>query len=119
MGENLKPCPFCGGEAETILDGRWWVHCVNCTCEIGFEGMDENWYYGHFETEAKAIDAWNTRAERMCCNISDPPSGFYCSVCHWGDWGEPSHLLTTAKYTGREFGGPNYCPNCGAKVVDE
>lgn len=55
---------------------------------------------------------------RVCRNVSDPPSGFYCSACHWGDFSEPSHLLTSSKFTGKESGGPNYCPNCGAKVVE-
>ena len=57
-------------------------------------------------------------AERTCRNISDPPEGFLCSSCGWGDFAEPSHLLTTAKFTGNDRG-PNHCPNCGAKVVDE
>lgn len=91
---------------------------VFCESDLGNE-----YSHGHFvdnyPTEAEAIDAWNTRAERTCRNVSDPPSGFYCSVCHWGDWCEPSHLLTGSKYTGRVSGGPNYCPNCGAKVVDD
>lgn len=51
-----------------------------------------------------------------CENISDPPEGFLCSLCGWGDFAEPSHLLTTAKYTGRVEGGPNFCPNCGKAV---
>ncbi len=112
----IEPCPFCGGEAITRLNNKWWIHCDNCTCEIGFEGMDENGYYGHFDTEAEAIAAWNTRAERTCKNISDPPEGFLCSECGWGDFAEPSHLLTTAKFSGRVHGGPNYCPNCGRRI---
>lgn len=48
-------------------------------------------------------------------NISDPPEGFLCSNCGWGDFAEPSHLLTTAKFSGKEKG-PNYCPNCGAQI---
>lgn len=52
-----------------------------------------------------------------CRNISDPPEGFLCSECGWGDFAEPSHLLTSACYAGLDKG-PRYCPNCGAKVVD-
>lgn len=113
MTQELKPCPFCGGKAETIENAvgtLFWVYCRSC-------GARSDSYTTEYRQ--KAIDAWNTRAERTCRNISDPPSGFYCSVCHWGDWGEPSHLLTGSKYTGRVNGGPNYCPNCGAKVVEE
>ena len=58
-------------------------------------------------------------AERGTCrNVSNTPSGFLCSECGWGDFDEPSHLLTTAKFTDND-GGPNFCPNCGRKVVDE
>lgn len=53
-----------------------------------------------------------------CENISDPPSGFLCSKCGWGDFSEPSHLLTTAKFADNDKG-PNYCPNCGAKVKNK
>jgi len=46
----LKPCPFCGGEADHI-EGSRIVECV--TCHGGF-------YEG---SEAEAIAAWNRRAE--------------------------------------------------------
>lgn len=55
--------------------------------------------------------------ERTCRNISEPPSGFLCSECRWGDFAEPTHLLTTSKFTDNDSG-PNYCPNCGSKVVN-
>ena len=64
-------------------------------------------------TPEQAIEATLGRGE--CKNVSDPPEGFYCSSCGWGDFAEPSHLLTTAKFTDND-GGPNYCPNCGKPV---
>ena len=42
--------------------------------------------------------------ERTCRNDSE--SGFHCSACAFGDFGG---------FHGHE---PNYCPNCGAKVVE-
>ena len=53
---ELKPCPFCGGEAHPdntwILSGarKWVVHCIKCGASIGF-----------YETKKKAIEAWNRR----------------------------------------------------------
>lgn len=61
--------------------------------------------------------AQDIEPERTCRNISDPPTGFLCSACRWGDFCEPTHLLTSACFRGG--GILNYCPNCGAKVVED
>ena len=54
MGEvKLKPCPFCGGEAELYEDGIFsgaFVYCKKCGTLKGY----------YLETE-KAIEAWNRR----------------------------------------------------------
>jgi Lar family restriction alleviation protein len=53
--EALKPCPFCGGEAELIaLDLQWHIHCYGCDV------------YVHFASDSlrdEAIAAWNKRTE--------------------------------------------------------
>lgn len=113
---ELKPCPFCGGESEVVELESVYLYgfvarCANEDCIIVAET-------DMCPTEAEAVEAWNTRAERTCENISDPPEGFLCSSCGWGDFAEPSHLLTTAKFAGNDKG-PNHCPNCGARVVGE
>ena len=49
--EKLKPCPFCGGEAEIVMSGGdRRVDCKKC-------GARSDWY----DTEAEAIAAWNRR----------------------------------------------------------
>ena len=98
---ELRPCPFCGGEAE--LTGfnapEYWVWCPNCKASAD----------AHTCSDA-AIKAWNTRATRTCHIVrnsrkyvlSDGTELFDdgCSECN--------------EYVGD---GDNYCSGCGAKVV--
>ena len=105
---DLKPCPFCGSEANTlhrphVIDWRYSVGCNDDECR-GFIGL--SWLY---KTEAEAIAAWNRRAERTCECIAEyaksPIDGktivlHRCSSCH--------ELMRPHM---------NYCPNCGCKVV--
>lgn len=57
---ELKPCPFCGGEAELYTYwGGMGVHryinvvrCKKCRCNSG-----------EWKIKPKAVDAWNRRAE--------------------------------------------------------
>ena len=82
-------------------------------CAVPIDGSDLfDLWIDHCTTE-QAVEA--TLGQGECKNISDPPEGFYCSSCGWGDFAEPSHLLTKSKFTDNECG-PNYCPNCGKAV---
>ena len=116
---DLRTCPFCGGEAAEILDefdeyrekfgdefneiglGASYK-AVCCSVNKGGCGAVGGWK----PTEAEAIAAWNARAERTCRSIdpTDSREFFICSNCNFG--------------AGRVEFIPNYCPNCGAKVVD-
>ena len=54
---NLKPCPFCGGEAHLSADtSHSTAFFISCETEDCFGLMQ--WA----ETQAEAIAAWNTRA---------------------------------------------------------
>ena len=105
MSEELKPCPFCGGEArfETYGGTACAVVCQTCGCGTPTMRLDDGMI---------AADLWNRRAERTCrMEYNEEWSGdelyptecYNCSECHY---------MTSD-------GMPSYCPNCGAKVVDD
>lgn len=103
---ELKPCPFCGGKPRTAVmdygDMQYWrIYCDTINCAMCMSSV--------YHSEAEAIKAWNTRAERTCHIVkasrkyvlSDGTELFEdgCSECN--------------EYLGED---DNYCPNCGRKV---
>lgn len=56
---ELKPCPFCGSEADTAYNTRfnYQVFCTNDECFMSTITMYE------MATEAEAVTAWNRRSE--------------------------------------------------------
>jgi Lar family restriction alleviation protein len=77
---DLKPCPFCGGDKNTICktdyDGRdsYAVSCRYPECHGAIFTLG----YGCFATKDEAIAAWNTRAidpatirEAALCKAAD------------------------------------------------
>lgn len=105
-GITLLPCPFCGSH-QVDLQGDdelgWLVACAHChatACDCAIK--------------ADAVEAWNTRAERTCHvesmhGYTDPFASTRYSVglsCH-----------TLEDWPDREP--PEFCPWCGAKVVEE
>lgn len=100
MSYELKPCPFCGGEAGlTCHDNHYVAQCMNDMC--GVSAYTELRYPQSAESAAAE---WNTRFERTCrAVIPDEMEGYvFCSECG-AEIGEYSR--------------PRYCHECGAKVV--
>ena len=106
MVSILKPCPFCGGEAEMLT-----AESMNGGYLFGIMCNDCRSRGDVYDTEAEAIAAWNTRAERTCECVAEyaksPIDGktivlHRCSACN--------ELMRPHM---------SYCPNCGAKVVGE
>lgn len=65
MSEELKPCPFCGGDGEIMRSG----HSIYALCtECNSVGMSVNIFYCRSNDEVEyqkelLIDQWNARAE--------------------------------------------------------
>ena len=54
---ELRPCPFCGGEAEIRGTDSTSIQCMNNQCIIGDPAP-----FNDFTHRQDAIAAWNTRA---------------------------------------------------------
>lgn len=103
---ELKPCPFCGGEADCNNSGfmkagkqMWAVECLNCGMVTTFA-----------DTEQKAIEAWNKRTERPKGRWIETKNGFHCSNCKRKPGNHP---------TKRGVFLSDFCPNCGADMRGE
>lgn len=111
MTKKLKTCPFCNGEV--TLTNRPWLNG-----DDGFEidHVDWKWAADHrcpiamacYDTEDDAIEAWNTRHKRTCKAICEQVFAEHvwrCSAC-----GEAFDSIVSIY---------NFCPHCGAEVVDD
>ena len=119
---DLKPCPFCGGEASVQTTYGYGVSeafCLDCGAHTGHPPGGC--------TEAEAIAAWNARAERTCRNIAEPDEmsdkSFTCSECGArGPYGEGTyHIGGCEEIDGKlmlwdSWPVYKFCPNCGARV---
>ena len=96
---KLLSCPFCGWKASERTVGDYFqIGCPNYACIAYIIDMPV------YLSRQEAVNDWNTRAERTC-EIVDSENKFVnweCSAC-----GEE------IKYS------DNYCPNCGAKVIQD
>lgn len=127
MSDELKVCPFCGGDARIHskvlaegFDSGYWAVCDEC-------GKGDTLPH---ESEEEAAVAWNARAAvadeqfsfavhdgrlwkkvRTCHMVpvslydDEGVDGIECDECGWSDvheWYDPM---------------PEFCPSCGAKVV--
>ena len=121
MAETLRPCPFCGGEANLMSDyssehnHTFWQVWHDCRTNPG----PIRHTYGHAlsleistpwcASEDAAVELWNRRAERTC-RMSTPIDGEYrCGEC--------GHLNRETYRADKGWYPPEYCAHCGARVV--
>ena len=107
---ELLPCPFCGGR-QTYRKHDGGVLLTTTNHKRGCIMRDALAFVA-FDTEAEAIAAWNSRAERTC-RIEHVKSGamydvWRCSACGY----------EYAESVSEESIVQNYCPNCGSRVVE-
>lgn len=129
MSEELKPCPFCGGEARAFRceeSGTFDVQCQQCGA-IPFIGSRTS----ERKTMADVIAAWNARAERTCRFSLEEDREMLAekAACGPGEFvtQDMPDLLWTCSACGEQYrngldalpGWLKHCPNCGAKVTDE
>ena len=106
MTEELKPCPFCGGEAylhefkSYVMPQSFWVMCNQC-------GIGTKEFIG-FNGKTKAIKTWNKRQEMTATwEPTDEEYQWKCSNCYETfDYDYPSSIYSSLLY----------CPNCGARM---
>lgn len=120
MNSELKPCPFCSDG-----DNPKHLKIIYHSCESNLiKCMKREASTCGYDTEEEAIKAWNTRHERTCkpetetLDTVDVGIGFLERlVDNCSDCGEPLTCDYSSNAPWRRVL-PNFCPNCGAKVVE-
>ena len=105
MTSELKSCPFCGTCIPVVVIYPkpfvgYELECRECHATTA-----------RYDTEAEAVEAWNTRHVEMCenTNLYGYSRRFECSACGY------SVIAHNCEERIDEL--PNYCPNCGRKVT--
>ena len=113
---ELKPCPVCGATKglyilEDYHEFEWYVFCDNCKTSLCNENA---------QTKEDAIKHWNTRFMETCRNLSEwhDVDEFICSKCGIILNGYAEVYYNEDDSTGLYEFACEYCPNCGAKVVE-
>lgn len=115
--QELKPCPFCGGEADVHYfahdDSECTVMCSNPNCRASVSAKS----CGSMTTAYnRARKLWNRRAERTC-RVGCYPPGHEDNL-HYEVCSECGTILTASRPGDRHAARASYCPRCGARVVE-
>jgi len=127
--EVLKPCPFCGRDANIAsmdFDGVGVLRIdVDCSCGVSVSIRSDDrlsdWQGRRYQLGKDAIEKWNTR---ICVTGKDayvPKSGKWEHIRTVKTNGCPEHWLRCSeckKYRVIKMGEafPDWCENCGADM---
>lgn len=144
---ELKPCPFCGstrapevsdvGECEECANFDYCLHrqknhtCEGCdewerpmfvVCNYNISGCGVSGPYR--KTKAEAIAAWNSRVKPPCDGGYCPLCGAAERTCHiegsyYDELFDETCTNLSCGHAIWQNESPNYCSECGAKVVSE
>lgn len=116
---DLKPCPFHENEVypfwevEQESNGQWfaWLICSDSGCAVSKLGVSDVDDEDPKASAMKmAIEQWNTRYERTCIIKSS----------RYDDLSEEwEYELSCGDYYFGNSRVPKYCPECGARVINE
>jgi len=118
--KDLKPCPFCGGEAIMQPNGPQdhGYHGTQILCDnfsVNGHTRDNPCpmapLIGYFSSPESAVDAWNTRAERTCkATYEDVDARVYRGKMRFYTC-ECGNVFVSDQV--------NYCSGCGCKIRKE
>lgn len=127
---ELKPCPFCGKTNIFVCkeDGEYQV-----VCDFSQEGCGAS--SGFRESMKKAVEVWNRRVDISALtaadvqpvieteNMATVSDEFICKKCgiHLEDYSKVVMDEDSDGYIDElhyEYE-PKFCPECGAKIVEE
>lgn len=103
---ELLPCPLCGGEARIEHGLVAWAVVCPCSSHV---------FYGCELDKAKTAEAWNARAERTCHVVS---TYRYDYEGGYAGFEYVTELSCGHRFKDGNGDSPDYCPWCGAKVVE-
>lgn len=121
MAETLKPCPFCGGEAEMVagtyrdggyLENTAYVRCKGC----GLRTYEFHECEPAEDVQRYATEMWNERAERTCRivrSVDKNPASYGGLVHRCSSCGK----AFPKQFFNNGWTKLNYCPTCGCRIT--
>ena len=118
MTEDLKPCPFCGGEARLASDYDdfdAYIECRQCGGRVRGANKDSIGTENMQAVKEAAITAWDMRADthpkgKWLLYEDKDTNAWECSICH--------SVWQLIEGTPAE-NGMNYCHSCGAEMTTQ